>query len=198
MSDFPFNILSTVSFLITSNTRNLFLHGQFTAFNANDRELASAWMQEGDFVSPTAFVESEAILGEEHYWSRAYLRSDDGHAGTQLSWAAVPYRVTSDRAARDQTILISGRDVLLVNDSSTIPKRDVRAILQSARSHHNNEGVDLRTTSEDFNMAKTYWWNIAQDDYFREGIESIEWLSTIEMKKGYECIANHFISVQHT
>ena len=58
-----------------------FLAGQFTAFNMDDVNLATAWKRQDTLQSPEHFT--QGIRGphpegqvDESYWSRAYLRSE--------------------------------------------------------------------------------------------------------------------------
>lgn len=75
--DFPFNVLAQVSLMLTSHTPQLFMHGQMTFFNNNDRAMRSAWKNETDLRDVESFLNSSIKFGEEKYWSRSFLRSDE-------------------------------------------------------------------------------------------------------------------------
>ena len=145
---YPFNVLSQVSLLTSTGEFPLiYLGGQLTAFNLEDKDLATAWknfpeMRTADHF--TKYIDGKMPeSSEERYWSYGYLRSADGLPGSRLSYG-VYYDLHGDdffdgqwfKKNASETYIISGRDILLVSTNYT--RKEIEGLIWLER----NEPVD--------------------------------------------------------
>lgn len=152
---YPFNILSGLSYLtgMASIRGSLYMAGQLTAFNYDDKALDVAWkmftgMESAErftnYTEETRFPDSP----EEVYWSTGYIRSDDNLPGSTLSYALYPdlngddiYDYVWDNPWQHgnkhmtnlpQVYLVSGREVLLA--STSYNRAEAEELILHARS----------------------------------------------------------------
>jgi hypothetical protein len=82
---YPFSLLSRLSLLTgsyKSSLEMLFMAGQHTAFNMDDPYLGSIWKQLPTLSTPEDYSRGlsgnhPSGVGDEGYWSDAYMRTDE-------------------------------------------------------------------------------------------------------------------------
>ena len=137
---YPFNILSQLSILTGSQSipHYIFMAGQLTAFNLDDKALGSVWKRFPSMKTPSHFTKylngRTPDAAEEQWWSYGYLRSDEAQPGAELSYAVYPdihgddyYDKKWNRKHANQTYVVSGRDVLLT--SITYTREEIETLL---------------------------------------------------------------------
>lgn len=128
---YPFNILSGVSILTgISGPEPIFMAGQHTAFNFDEKALGTAWKHFKEMRSPTHFTQyiegKMPESSEERYWSYGYMRTNVGWPGDELSYAIYPDMHGDDYYQREwnhknatDCYLVSGREILLASTNYT-------------------------------------------------------------------------------
>jgi hypothetical protein len=141
---YPFNVLSQLSFLSgVTGPEPLFMAGQHTAFNLDDKALGTAWKKFPEMRSPAHFTKyingKMPESSEERYWSVGYLRSDKELPGSDLSYGIYPDMHGDDYFDREwskknssTTYLISGREILLA--SSSYSRKEVEDLILMERN----------------------------------------------------------------
>jgi len=164
MGDFrryPFNVLSQVSLLTSNNDYNdddsaVYLGGQLTAWNLDDKDLSTAWKRFPGLKSPSHFTQYlEGRMPQqtaEHYWSWGYLGSHiDDIPGAQLSYAMYQglhgddyYDNVWRKPNANQTFVISGRTILLISTSYT--REEIEGLIELERNEPIDENGSLGWT----------------------------------------------------
>ena len=142
---YPFNILSKLSILTGSPTvpEFIFMAGQLTAFNLDDKALGTVWKKFPSMKSPghfTKYIDGKMPeSSEERYWSYGYLRSDEDLPGAELSYGIYPdihgddiYDGQWNPRHPKQSYLISGRDILLASSSYT--RKELEDLIKMERN----------------------------------------------------------------
>ena len=143
-ADFPFDLLAGVSFVTGDSiqTDALFLRGQFTAWNMDDKDLRTAWKKFPSLRTPEHYTKQlEGDMAEhsdEGYWSKGFVRSNGNEPGSNLSWIMLPNLLGDDTYDGDwmkknstQAYVISGRDILLT--ASNLTREETEQLILSER-----------------------------------------------------------------
>lgn len=141
---YPFNILSQLSILSGSpdGPNSVWMVGQLTAFNLDDKELGTAWKKFPPLRTPDHFTKyTEGRMpesSEERYWSDGYMRTDGDYPGSNLSYGIYPDLHGDDyfegqwhRKNAKHTYVISGRDIILVPTSYS--RSDIEEVIRMER-----------------------------------------------------------------
>lgn len=146
---YPFNILSQLSILSGSPDRpnSVWMVGQLTAFNLDDKALGSAWKKFPEMKTAdhfTKYIDGKMPeSAEEKYWSDGYMRTDGNWPGSDLSYGIYSDLHGDDyfdgrwrRTNAKHTYVVSGRDILLVPTSYS------RAEIEEVFKIERNEPID--------------------------------------------------------
>jgi hypothetical protein len=141
---YPFNMLSQLSILSgRTGPEPIFMAGQHTAFNLDDKALGTAWKKFREMNTPAHFTKyldgKMPESSEERYWSYGYMRQDRGFPGEDLSYGIYPdmhgddyYDGEWSRKNASQIYLISGREILLA--STNYNRREIEDLFRMERN----------------------------------------------------------------